>query len=118
MYVPAENVYYELLLSAGTDLDVCAYAREKKVVPVSPNTLYAYLMVVAAGLRGLQIEKNAQNIRGQLTRLGGDLEAVQADFTLVGKHLNNALVKHADATRRLDNLIVKLGQMHEETTAQ
>lgn len=115
MYVPAENVYYELLLSVGTDLDACAYARAKKVVPVSPNTLYAYLMVVAAGLRGLQIEKNAQDIRRQLTRLGGDLEGVQADFALVGKHLNNALAKHTDTARRLDNLAAKLGQMHEET---
>src|SRR4029077_20092910 len=44
MFVPSESVYYELLQCAdnkGQQLD--AYCREKRIVAVSPNTLYAHL---------------------------------------------------------------------------
>src|SRR4030095_5853484 len=67
MFVPSESVYYELLQSAdskGQPLD--AYCREKRIVAVSPNTLYAHLCVIAMGLRGMQIEENARRIANGL----------------------------------------------------
>jgi hypothetical protein len=51
MFVPSESVYYELLQtsdSKGQALD--EYCREKRIVAVSPNTLYAHLSVIAMGL--------------------------------------------------------------------
>lgn len=115
MYVPAENVYYEATMStADAGADVCAYGRQHKVVPVSPNMLYAYLMVIATGLKGLQIEKNAQVIRRQLTQLAGDIEPLITDFALVGKHLSNAHVKHNDATQKLGQLQLRLQQLETE----
>ncbi len=60
MFVPSESVYYELLMMAdskGQQLD--SYCRSKKVIAVSPNTLYAHLCVIAMGLRGMQIKENA-----------------------------------------------------------
>ena len=59
MYVPAENVYYEIIIKDETDAGdepIAAYALAKRVVPVSPNSLYAYLQVIILGLRGLRIE--------------------------------------------------------------
>ncbi len=47
LFVPSETVYYELLMSAdskGVMLD--AYCRERKIIAVSPNTLYAHLCVI------------------------------------------------------------------------
>src|SRR6185369_5701362 len=40
MYIPAENVYYETIIRDAAS-DLVAYALAKKVIPVSPNTLYA-----------------------------------------------------------------------------
>ena len=60
MFVPSESVYYELLMTEdgkGQPLD--AYCRDKHVIAVSPNTLYAHLCVIAMGLRGMQMEENA-----------------------------------------------------------
>ena len=114
MYVPAENVYYEAML-AQDDLDVGAYGRSKKVIPVSPNTLYAYLMAIAAGLRGLQIERNAQHILHQLSQLTNDLSLFTNDFAVVGRHLTNAQARFADAQRKIEVMTLKLDQMHDHS---
>ena len=111
MYVPAENVYYETII----DNEISEYSRQRRVLLVSPNTLYAYLMVVAVGLRGLQIEKNAQAIRQQLGQLAGMMDAFNADFQLLGKHLNNARAKHEDATRKLTDLDMRIKQIESES---
>ncbi|MBI4609467.1 MAG: DNA recombination protein RmuC, partial [Candidatus Rokubacteria bacterium] len=57
MYVPAENVYYEIVVKdeAAEDESVAAYALGRRVIPVSPNSFYAYLAVIVLGLRGLRI---------------------------------------------------------------
>ncbi len=114
MFVPAENVYAELLTPEG-DLDIPAYAREKRVVPVSPNTLYAYLMAIATGLRGLQIEKNAKRIFAQLSQLSGELTLFATDYLTLGKHLANAHAKYDDSSRKLDHLTLKIQQIHDHS---
>jgi DNA recombination protein RmuC len=113
MYIPAENVYYEAIVrdEEGGERTLAAYALERKVIPVSPNCFYAYLQAIVLGLRGLRIESRAQEVIGQLARLGGDLGRVQDDFRLVGKHLGNASQAHAAADRRLVRLSGKLAQI-------
>ncbi len=113
MYIPAENVYYEAIVrdEEGDERTLAAYAIERKVVPVSPNSFYAYLQAIVLGLRGLKIEARAQEVIGQLARIGGELGRVQTEFRLVGKHLGNAAQAHAAADRRLDRLGAKLAQI-------
>jgi DNA recombination protein RmuC len=115
MFVPAENVYAELLRPEG-DLDIPAYARTKRIVPVSPNTLYAYLMAIATGLRGLQIEQNAKRIFQQLSQLSGELSLFATDYLTLGKHLSNAHTKYEDSSRKLDHLTLKIQQIHDQST--
>src|ERR1700731_4022404 len=68
MFVPSENVYCEMLniLDArGQQID--EYCRSKKIIAVSPNTLYAHLCVIAMGLQGMQIEENAKRLLANLS---------------------------------------------------
>ncbi|MDO8488689.1 MAG: DNA recombination protein RmuC, partial [Candidatus Omnitrophota bacterium] len=65
MYIPAENVYYEVIIKE----DIFSYSMSKKVIPVSPNTFYAYLQVICLGLRGLKVEENAKVILKSLSAL-------------------------------------------------
>ena len=117
MYVPAENVYYEATITAGSgDIDVNSYGRQRKVILVSPNTLYAYLMVIATGLKGLQIERNAHLIRQNLSQLHQNLRLFINDFALVGKHLNNARVKYDESGKKLDLFDNRLGQLGTDTS--
>lgn len=103
MFVPSEAVYYELLRSSDTKgLAVDAYCRGKKIVPVSPNTLYAHLSVIAMGLRGMQIEENAKRLSANLAGMRNQLDAFKATFDKVGTHLKNAQSMYTDADKRLD----------------
>jgi DNA recombination protein RmuC len=103
MFVPSEAVYYELLRSSDTKgLAVDAYCRTKKIVPVSPNTLYAHLSVIAMGLRGMQIEENAKRLSANLAGMRKQLDTFSESFDKVGTHLKNAQLIYAEADKRLD----------------
>jgi DNA recombination protein RmuC len=110
MYVPAENVYYEIIIKEDDteDESIAAYALSRRVIPVSPNSMYAYLQVIILGLRGLRIEANAREIQNDLTRLGDDLDKVREHMSKVGAHLGNAQKQFDEAQRDLDRFEDKL----------
>lgn len=111
MYIPAENVYYETIVKddyTQEDTSIINYAFSKRVVPVSPNSFYAYLHTISLGLRGLEIEENARHIIEQLGRLRIDFSKFREDFGLLGKHLSNSRSKYEDAEKRLDRFEDKL----------
>src|SRR6202040_2843743 len=87
MFVPSENVYCEMLntLDAkGQAID--AYCRDKRIVAVSPNTLYANLCVIAMGMRGMQIEENARRILSSLDGMKKQMETFADVFEKLGNH--------------------------------
>jgi DNA recombination protein RmuC len=116
MYVPAENVYYEAFVRGG-DVDiecgVSAYALERKVVPVSPNTFYAYLSAIVHGLRGLEVEKSAREILESLGTLEQQFLHFGRAYDLVGKHLTNAAKQHDEAERQLGLIRGKLDSIRQ-----
>lgn len=101
MYIPAENVYYELIVRDGDEKSLVEYLYQKKVVPVSPNSFYAYLKTILLGLQGFQIEKRAQEIMGHLDRLTREYDRFSREFEVLGSHLNNAKNKYEEADKRL-----------------
>ena len=93
MYIPAENVYYEIL--SGRDEVIGAkglaeYARAKKVILVSPSTFFSYLQTILLGLKGMRIEQGAREILENLSRLKNDFLKFTEDFRVLGNHLTNA----------------------------
>lgn len=106
MYIPAENVYYETIFKEEGGL--FEYTIKKKVIPVSPNSFYAYLQVIVLGLRGLRIEAKAKEIMNYLGRLRGDFQRFQEDYETLGTHLRYARNKYEEADRKLARLGDKL----------
>jgi len=104
MYIPAENVYYEVIIKE----DIFAYSMSKKVIPVSPNTFYAYLQVICLGLRGLKVEENAKLILKSLSSLSIETDKFKEDFNTLGSHLVNANTKYSDAQKRLEKVSERL----------
>lgn len=112
MYVPAENVYYEAVVRDGEREDgVVGHALERRVMPVSPNTLYAYLAALVHGLRGLAVEQRAREILESLTGLEQQLGLLQRTHDLAGRHLDNATKQHDEAARQLRDLRHQLGRI-------
>ena len=68
----------------------------KHVIPVSPNSFYAYLMAIAYGLKSLKIEQEAKTIRGELLQVQEKFGKFFTNFGLVGKHLSNAVTKNSE----------------------
>jgi DNA recombination protein RmuC len=103
MFVPSESVYYELLMSADhKGISVDEYCRSKKIVAVSPNTLYAHLCVIAMGMRGMQIEENAKQLSDHLRGMRTQLDKFTESFEKVGKHLKDAQQSYNEADKRYD----------------
>ena len=119
MYIPAENVYYETVIKYAQDkTDILKYALDKKVIPVSPNLLYVYLMTVVMGLHGLQIEKQAAQIRENLKKIASGFETFTANWDVLGKHLRNAQNQYDEGQSKLNKFTIQLDQIQtgEENT--
>jgi len=117
LYIPAENIYYETITkdeSFGEEKGILNYALSKRVIPVSPNSFYAYLQVIVLGLKGLEIEENAREIQIRLVSLAKDLKVFQEDFQVVGRHLTNAMNKFEEARRRLDKFSFRFEQAESQ----
>ena len=104
MYVPAENVYYEIVLKEEGQNEILTHAWSRRVFPTSPNSFYAFLQVIAFGLRGLQVEQSAREILESLSRLQGDFARFADDFRLVGRHLGNAKSKYDEGLPKLESI--------------
>lgn len=104
MYIPAENVYYETMIKddAAEERNLSQYAMSKRVMPVSPNSFYAYLQAIVLGLKGLRIEDQAKEIIQYLGRLQGDFAKFRDDFVVLGKHLSHAQASYQSADKRLE----------------
>jgi DNA recombination protein RmuC len=104
MYVPAETVYYEAVVRDADDRQdssVVAYALERKVIPVSPHTFYAYLVAILHGLRGMEVGERAREILDSLGGLRQQFLQFERAYELVGKHLSNALKQYDETDRSL-----------------
>lgn len=101
MYIPAEPVYYEILTNSP-ELD--DYAYRKRVRPVSPNTLYAYLRAIIMSLEGSKIEAQAGQILAALREIGDETEKFGSSLLLLTKHIKNASATTDDVNTRFSRL--------------
>ncbi|HEG44469.1 MAG TPA: DNA recombination protein RmuC [Phycisphaerales bacterium] len=116
MYIPAENVYYETIVKYPTDkIDILSYALEKKIIPVSPNLLYAYLMTIVMGLHGLQIEKQASEIYRNLRKLVRSFSDFGGKWNVLGKHLKNAASQYDEGQTKLDKFTMQLDHIQSDS---
>lgn len=90
MYIPAEGVYYEAFIKKSDGDDLYGYALKRRVIPVSPQTFYAYLQVILYGLKGLKVEEEAKKIVDFLGTLEGELGKFERNMDTLGNHIKNA----------------------------
>lgn len=112
MYVPAEAVYSEIA-GDGEERALADYAVERRVVPVSPRLLYAYLATVAMGLRGLELQQGAQEVQARLADLARLWEKVDEPFSKLRGHLSNSQRQYDEAAKALARFGERLATVGE-----
>jgi DNA recombination protein RmuC len=116
MFIPHEAIYYELLVAeVGTvkvaTQDLIEYAFKKHVLIVSPTSFLAYLQTVLQGLRALQIEESAKEIRKNVELLGKHLGSYEDYMRKVGVHLGTTVNMYNAASKefkKVDKDILKI----------
>ncbi|MDP8298675.1 MAG: DNA recombination protein RmuC [Candidatus Tantalella remota] len=119
LFIPSESIYYETIAEKNYLGDPCKiyeYATDRKVIPVSPNTFYAFLQVVMLGIRNIEIVKDAKKLQESLSKVEKDFGLFYKKFETIGKSLDNAtkayevgeghakrFKKGLDSTLKLDN---------------
>jgi len=119
MYIPAENVFYEAVINdsfTNKEYELLNYAMSKHVIPVSPNSFYAYLMALVFGLKGLKIEQEAKTILGEISQIQERFGKFFTDYSLVGKHINNALGKFNDSAKGAEKLNDQINRITGQKT--
>lgn len=107
MFIPSEAVYYDLLVNKvgavkSNTRDLIQYAAgEKKVMIVSPTTFLAYLQTVLQGLKALQIEESAKEIRKRVEDLGRHLASYETYMKKMGMHLGTTVNMYNSAYKEL-----------------
>lgn len=100
MFIPSEGLYYDILIgSVGTGIsarDLIDYAFSKKVIIVSPTSFLAYLQTVLQGLKALQIEESAKEIRARVEDLGRHITKWEEYYKKLGNTLETT-VNHYNA---------------------
>jgi DNA recombination protein RmuC len=104
MYVPAESVYYEAIVRDEDGNDLYQHCLDKRVMPVSPNSLYAYLHTIVVGLNSLRVSQRAEDILRDIASLNVELGRFDDAFEKVGTHLRNAQKQYEESDKHLDRL--------------
>lgn len=110
MFIPSEAVYYDLLVNKigavkSNTRDLIEYAAgEKKVLIVSPTTFLAYLQTVLQGLKALQIEESAKEIRKRVIELGRHIGSFENYMKKLGTHLGTSVNMYNTAYKELGKI--------------
>jgi len=117
MFIPSEAIYYDLLINKvgavkTNTRGLIEYAfRDKHVIIVSPTSFLAYLQTVLQGLRAMQIEENAQNIKASVEKLSKHLLSYDAFMQKLGTSMSTTVNHYNNAYKefkKIDKDVVKI----------
>ncbi len=117
MFIPSEAIYYDLLVNKVGAVkvntrDLIEYAfRDKKVIIVSPTSFLAYLQTVLQGLKAMQIEEKAKEIKKNIEKLSKHMSSYDEFMKKLGvsmsttvNHYNNAYKEF----KKIDKDVIKV----------
>jgi len=110
MFIPSEAIYYDLLINQvgavkASTRDLVEYAfQQRKVIIVSPTSFMAYLQTVLQGLRGLQIEESAKEIKKRVEELGKHLLNYDQYMQKLGNTLQTTVNHYNIASKEFKKL--------------
>ncbi|MBL4694989.1 DNA recombination protein RmuC [Candidatus Gracilibacteria bacterium] len=109
MFLPAEGLYYNLLIYKSGSLDVnthdlIQYAFKKHVMIVSPTSFYAYLQTILHGLKALKMEESVKEIVKRVGELSRHLGAYETYMQKVGNNLGTTVNMYNSAYKEFKKI--------------
>lgn len=116
MFIPADGMYQDLLNSKVGSLqinakDLVSYAYTKKVMIVSPMSLFPYLQTTLKALNELKIEESIKVVIDNIGKLKNHLNAYEDSFNRLGKTLGTAVNHYNNASKefkKIDKDVLKI----------
>ena len=118
MFIPADGLYQDLLNSrVGTlqinSRDLVSYAYTKKVMIVSPMSLFPMLQITLKALHNLKVENSIRDIQVNIEKLSSHLKAYKIYHNKLGNTLGTA-VNHYNISskefKKIDKDILKISE--------
>ena len=116
MFIPADGLYQDLLNNKVGSLkinqrDLVSYAYQKKVMIVSPMSLFPMLQVTSKALNNMKVEESIQEIQINIEKLGNHLKAYLTYHEKLGNSLST-VVNHYNVSnkefKKIDKDVTKL----------
>ncbi|MFA6253676.1 MAG: DNA recombination protein RmuC [Candidatus Paceibacterota bacterium] len=108
MFIPHEAIYYDLIINKigalkdeNTENLIQRAASKYHVIIVSPTSFLAYLQTVLQGLKALQIEESAKEIRQRVEELGKHIGAYESYMAKLGGALGTTVSHYNLAYKEL-----------------
>lgn len=104
MYLPSESIYYEVVNIP----ELLETARNLRVYPVSPTTLYATLQTILLSYEGKKIESRAKEIFTLLRAIQKDYSKLEGNLSTLSRHVTNAYNQMSETNQNFSSLGQKL----------
>ena len=116
MFIPADGLYQDLLNSRVGSLkinqrDLVSYAYTKKVMIVSPMSLFPMLQITVKALHNLKVEDSINEILKNVEKLSNHLNAYKTYHDKLGNTLGTAVNHYNDSTKefkKIDKDVIKI----------
>ena len=118
MFIPADGLYQDLLNSRVGSLkirskELVSYAYQKKVMIVSPMSLFPMLQITMKALNNLKFEKSIELVIKNVQNLSDHLITYQTYHNKLGNTLNtvvNHYNKTSDEFKKIDKDVMKISE--------
>jgi DNA recombination protein RmuC len=108
MYIPSEAIYYEIVNTGS----LCDFAANKRILPVSPMSFYAYMKSILMSFEGQKIQSQTKEILFALKSIKKDYEKTEEALSVLQKHVGNSYNQLSNVTKLYAGLGQKLNSTH------
>lgn len=102
MYVPSEGLYHRLFVTDTADTMQELLAM--RIIPVSPGTLFLYLLTVAYAMRGIAFQAQVSELADLVSAVRRVLDETEQSHVVLRTHLKNAVKAAGETGRKLERL--------------
>lgn len=111
MYVHSELIYVKAFIE---DDELLSFAMKYQVIPVSPSTIYLYLLTMLDGLKRIEVSKNQENILQDIRQSISIFEAAKTSGDKSSKQLRDALNNAENSSKKIQDAIDILNNLTGE----